>query len=195
MKMKDLIWSAPNSLDFDFCDQVIEKFELDERKSQGAVLSDSGFRLDPDYKISMDLCISSLDEWKDEDEVFYKSLQSGIKQYLDHCNNFNPELVLGFYDQVHDTGYQIQRTSPGEYYNWHHDWICDEQNGSRIFTYIWYLNDISKAGETEFIDGTKIKPEQGKLLIFPATWSYVHRGVSPKYETKYICTGWMYHSL
>lgn len=193
--MKDLIWSAPNSLDFDFCDQVIEKFELDERKSQGAVLSDSGFRLDPDYKISMDLCISSLDEWKDEDEVFYKSLQSGIKQYLDHCNNFNPELVLGFYDQVHDTGYQIQRTNPGEYYNWHHDWICDEQNGSRIFTYIWYLNDISKQGETEFIDGTKIKPEQGKLLIFPATWSYVHRGVSPKYETKYICTGWMYRSL
>lgn len=195
MKMKDLIWSAPNSLDFDFCDQVIEKFELDERKSQGAVLSDSGFRLDPDYKISMDLCISSLDEWKDEDEVFYKSLQSGIKQYLDHCNNFNLELVLGFYDQVHDTGYQIQRTNPGEYYNWHHDWICDEQNGSRIFTYIWYLNDISKQGETEFIDGTKIKPEQGKLLIFPATWSYVHRGVSPKCEAKYICTGWMYRSL
>ena len=51
---------------------------------------------------------------------------------------------------------------------------------------------IKNAGYTEFLDGTKIQPEAGKLVIFPATWMYVHRGVSPKKETKYICTGWIH---
>ena len=192
MKIRDLILSIPNSLDFDFCDHVIQKFESDERKYQGTILSDSGAIVDPNYKISTDLCISDLEEWKEEDRVFYESLQSGIKKYIDHCNSFNLELVSCFYDQICDTGYQIQRTDPGERYSWHHDWSYDERNGSRVFTYIWYLNDIFRDGETEFIDGTKIKPQKGKLLFFPATWSYVHRGVTPKSETKYICTGWIY---
>jgi hypothetical protein len=195
MKIRDLILSIPNSLDFDFCDHVIQKFESDERKCQGTVLLDSGVIVDPNYKISTDLCISDLGEWKEEDGVFYESLQSGIKKYIDHCNSFNLELASCFYDQIHDTGYQIQRTKPGERYSWHHDWNYNELNGSRVFTYIWYLNDISRDGETEFIDGTKIKPQKGKLLFFPATWSYVHRGITPKFETKYICTGWIYKKI
>ena len=32
----------------------------------------------------------------------------------------------------------------------------------------------------------------GKLLIFPATWTYMHRGNVPISEDKYIVTGWLY---
>jgi hypothetical protein len=73
--------------------------------------------------------------------------------------------------------------------------LYDNQHGSRALTFIWYLNDVTDDGYTEFIDGTRIQPETGKLLIFPATWTYLHRGVSPKTETKYICTGWIYSKL
>ena len=31
----------------------------------------------------------------------------------------------------------------------------------------------------------------GKILMVPALWPWVHRGYPPKYETKYICTGWI----
>ena len=44
---------------------------------------------------------------------------------------------------------------------------------------------------TEFYTGLKIKPEVGKILMFPALWPWVHRGYPPKSETKYICTGWI----
>ena len=27
--------------------------------------------------------------------------------------------------------------------------------------------------------------------MFPASWEYVHRGIAPKDEIKYICTGWV----
>ena len=60
-----------------------------------------------------------------------------------------------------------------------------------MLTFIWYLNDISEGGHTEFNTGFKVQPELGKLVIFPGLWPWVHRGNAPKSEVKYICTGWV----
>ncbi len=84
----------------------------------------------------------------------------------------------------------MQKTKPGEYYKWHHDSLSNK-NKERLLSFIWYLNDVHVGGHTEFIDGTKIKPETGKLLIFPSTWTYVHQGAPPISNTKYIITGWI----
>ena len=81
--------------------------------------------------------------------------------------------------------HQMQETQPGGFYHWHHD-----QLETRRLTFVWYLNDIEDEGYTEFTTGLKIQPETGKLVIFPGLWPWVHRGVAPKSETKYICTGW-----
>jgi hypothetical protein len=195
MEMKDLIQVYPNNLTPEFCQHIIQKFESDERKAPGKVIGDgsnSDQCIQPEYKLSTDLYITNLIGWKKEDDTFYESLLQSLPDYMKHCDSIHPELVAGLKDKLHDNGYQIQRTCPGEYYTWHQDWHCDLKNGYRMFTYIWYLNDIHHEGETEFINGTKIKPEQGKLLFFPATWTYIHRGVSPLSEVKYICTGWIY---
>ena len=55
-----------------------------------------------------------------------------------------------------------------------------------------YLNDVIEDGYTEFEFGLKVQPRVGKILLFPATWQYLHRGYPPKSETKYLCTGWLY---
>ncbi len=194
MEISTLIQTYSNNLKSEFCEHLIQKFESDERKHPGKVIGDgsnSDFCIQPEYKISTDLNISILNDWKSEDSILYESLHQPLRDYTKYCKSINPELV-DFGNRITDTGYQIQRTKPKEYYSWHHDWHCDPMNGGRIITYIWYLNDIHHEGETEFIDGTKIKPEQGKLLLFPSTWTYVHRGVSPLSEIKYICTGWVY---
>jgi hypothetical protein len=60
----------------------------------------------------------------------------------------------------------------------------------RLLTFIWYLNDVTDGGETEFING-KIKPKTGKLLIFPSSWNYYHKGNMPLSNDKYIITGWI----
>ena len=95
-----------------------------------------------------------------------------------------------------DTGYQIQKTSPNSGYTWHDDFDPSYDNtssaGIRVLSFIWYLNDVSEGGYTEFIDGTKIQPERGKFLIFPSTWNFIHRGFPPKKESKYIITGWLH---
>ena len=58
---------------------------------------------------------------------------------------------------------------------------------------IWYLNDvIGPGGETEFLhQNVKIKPEAGKLILFPPFWTHEHRVVTLKKDIKYIATTWI----
>ena len=174
-----------NTLSSQFCNHCIWKFERDERKEQGLI---GGGEVRTDIKDSIDLSISSCSDWQKEDKVFYNTL----KQYTEEHTAKHP-LPSQNFESYFDTGYQIQRTDPGGFYNWHQDWSQKTDLGSRVLTYIWYLNDINHGGFTEFLDGTRITPKQGNLLIFPATWNYFHRGVPPEKETKYIVTGWMYN--
>ena len=51
--------------------------------------------------------------------------------------------------------------------------------------------ELYNEGYTEFFDGTRLQPECGSLVFFPATWTYVHRGKRPK-VCKYLCNGWIY---
>ena len=187
-----------DSLEKEFCEKVIKKFEEDDRKHEGGV-GDLG-RYIPEIKKSTDLHISYLEEWKEEDKVFFEALGEGLKEYaqqdflsaLDKDDNTSNTIEL-FSKPLQDSGYQIQRTEPGEYYKWHQDWTYRKDLGSRVLTYIWYLNDITEGGGyTDFLDGTRIIPKQGTLLLFPATWTYYHRGFPPEKETKYISTGWLY---
>ena len=185
--MDNYIREYRNVLTKEFCKQTISKFEGDLRKSPG--VSASGF--DEGIKRSTDLLITNHLSWENEDSVFRNSLSTPIQKYYG-------DVIGPCYQSVDnslDTGYNIQRTEPGQFYDWHndaHSVRLPEGVFMRIFTFIWYLNDIQKGGETEFRDGTKIQPEAGKLLMFPATWVHTHIGVSPVNETQYIATGWFY---
>ena len=37
----------------------------------------------------------------------------------------------------------------------------------------------------------KLKPKAGTLVIFPATWTYNHKGAMPLSGDKYVITGWV----
>ena len=125
-------------------------------------------------------------EFADEDKTLVIELKKLIQNYLDYIGSLNVGYAGQFELNYDDSGFQLQKTTPGGFYDWHHD-----DMGHRKYTYIFYLNDIDHEGETEFANGLKIKPEQGKGLIFPATWTYAHRGIAPKDEIKYIATGWI----
>ena len=167
-KFSDFIYIERDALPKSFCNNVIEKFEQDDRKRQGQV----GGGVHLEIKRSSDLSITELEDWKSYDQAFFRCLNNGLKKYV----RFLPEeytIHKALSEIKNDTGYQIQRTQPGDYYIWHHD-----QSATRMVTFIWYLNDIKDGGYTEFIDGTRIQPEAGKLIIFPSTWDFLHRGVS-----------------
>ena len=107
-------------------------------------------------------------------------------------NDIHPALSLNNIPLV-DGGYKLQRYEPNGFYHWHNDFVIDKR-GSRVYVFMWYLNTLRKkdGGYTEFLDGTKLQPKCGSLVIFPATWTYVHRGYPPQVR-KYLCNGWIYN--
>ena len=190
----DFIYVADNTLTENFCQHVIKKFESDGAKEPGMVGRNELKRVDKTIKDSIDLNISHFDEWKYEDQVFCDVLNKHIDLYLTHTDILSDGYQHSLED-ITDSGYQIQKTQPGGGYVWHHDSIQGEyirENGARWGTFIWYLNDIEKDGYTEFLDGTKVQPKTGRLCIFPALWTYYHRGYPPVDEIKYIVTGWLH---
>jgi len=198
--MKDhFVWTKPNALTPEFCEHIIQRFESTEEKRQGFIGGEE-IKVDLSVKRSIDYNVHyGRAEWKEECDVFHQSLHQGLIEYINYMRHLDVGYG-GLYitnqleGDLKDSGYQIQRTDPGGFYIWHSDYVFDVILGTRIFTYIWYLNDVHEDGYTEFYNGDRVQPEQGKLLIFPATWNFVHRGYPPKSEVKYIVTGWLYHN-
>ena len=79
----------------------------------------------------------------------------------------------------------------GHYNAWHIE-TGNFQMSRRMFAFILYLNDVEEGGETELLySGIKIQPKKGRLLIFPSTFPYVHKGHMPISNDKYILTTWL----
>ena len=175
----------PKTLPSDVCREMIDRFEREGTYVRGV----TGRGYTPEVKQSDDLHITNRPEWKDIDEILYQNLSVNYQQYVEHIDDY----LCGsdaLHQKTEDNGYQIQRTQPGGFYDWHSDFLfMGPSDESRIVTYLWYLNDVVD-GYTEFISGHREYREEGKLLLFPATWTYQHRGTPPK-SLKYICTGWM----
>ena len=182
-----------NTLTEQFCKNVCEKLDNDGRKKLGVF--NKYKETDPNFKTSLDLHISRLPEWKEEDDVFFTTISQFLKQYREDIQtSTNGKFFYGDGDDYFsETGYQVKVYKPDGHYDWHSDYAIHDYSGVRALTFIWYLNEDFDEGETEFFNGKKIVPKTGRLLIFPANWIYVHRGCTVKTKNKYIATGWYCH--
>ena len=88
---------------------------------------------------------------------------------------------------------KLQKTLPTEgYHIWHIEHGQGFNNEHRAFVYSVYLNDVEEGGETEFLHFSKrVKPKAGRIVIWPASFPYVHRGNPPISGEKYLLTSWM----
>lgn len=180
------VWCHDNSLAGEFCTDVISKFDKDERQYEGR----TGGGYTPTLKNSKDLVISTLPDWATHDAVFAKALTVALQLYNAHLRDVGMPFDL---PHMRDTGYQIQKYDASKgFYGWHSDYLpATHVQNTRLYAFIWYLNDVSSGGETQFLQDT-VRPRVGKLLIFPATWTCVHKGCQPVSNAKYICTGWLH---
>lgn len=200
----DFIYINNNSLSKILCDEIIEKFAEEQDKSEGV----TGSGWDHNVKHTMDCNISNhgrSPKWKEIVTCLNNEVRYNVQKYLTSMNNeysdvnkdqcttcefkFLQNQVLSYGD------FQVQRydKNKGRYVYHSDDSISFEQHRSRVLTYLWYLNDVSEGGETDICAGTYIiKPECGKMLLFPATWTFPHAGNIPLSGEKYIITGWIY---
>ena len=121
-----------------------------------------------------------------------KTLMVNFDQALKHYQN-NTGLI-GFYEQLYYTSLKIQKTLPTEgYHTWHIEHGKGFENECRVLAYAIYLNDVAEGGETEFLNHKKrVKAKKGRIVIWPASFPYAHRGNPPLSGEKYILTSWMH---
>ena len=183
VKPLSFVFEIDNALTTDICEDIIQRFEENpEQQYQGKIgqLAEQ----DQSIKKTTDLACSAHKEWKDVDQILFRSLGLALMQLKPHYPFFNGPFK--------DIGYNIQRYQPGEYYHWHIDG-GSHQFADRQLVAIWYLNDVAgPGGETEFhFQDIKITPEQGKLVLFPPFWTHEHRAVTVEKGLKYIATTWV----
>ncbi len=180
LKEGSFIFEFNDSLGKNECDDIIKRFEnSSDQHYQGRI--GQNLKEDVSIKKSTDIVISGKDEWKDVDELLFTSLAKALSKVKKQYEFFNGPFK--------DVGYAVQRTKPGEYYHWHID-SGSHQFSDRQLVAIWYLNDAEgPGGETEFLNqNIKVKPETGKLILFPPFWTHEHRGVKLQKGVKYIAT-------
>jgi len=67
-----------------------------------------------------------------------------------------------------------------------------DYTSNRYLVFLWYLNDVSDGGETEFPDlGLKVAARAGRLLVFPPYWMFQHAGLPPRSNEKYIISTYL----
>lgn len=88
--------------------------------------------------------------------------------------------------------FNLQHYHPGHHYSaWHCENNGESQFNKRHLAFMTYLNTVETGGETEFLyQNTKVKPEKGLTLLWPAYFTHTHRGIPAPAEDKYIITGW-----
>jgi hypothetical protein len=187
------IYIENNNLSKELCNEIITKFENDNNKQPGLVSYNTH---DINMKNTMDLFISNKEDWKDIDKLLFEKLRKSLEKYVYHVENIG-EVNINHFDkntitgntELRDFGYQVQKYEKNSgFYKWHSD-IKTSDNNTRFVTFLFYLNDVDEGGETLFING-KVKPKAGRLVLFPSTWTYMHKGSVPISDNKYILTGW-----
>ena len=187
----EFIYECEDVFPVSFCNRVIEKFEKSDLKFKGQIGS---AHLNSSKKKSIDLMIYDEPEWVEEEKYFHVMIRKAMKKYetflskMDVDNEVKKDMSeLLMNSHIHTP--QIQRTEPGQYYHWHHDQPFVPPNW-QLFTYIIYLNDVEKdsGGTTDFSCGKIIQPKVGKIVFFPCTFTYFHRGKTLEKGIKYIAT-------
>jgi len=127
--------------------------------------------------------------WHSELKSLIVNFDMALKHYItntgvDHAFDTNQFLY---------TTLKIQKTLPTEgYHVWHLEHCKGFENEARALVFSIYLNDVEEGGETEFLHFSKrVKPKTGRIVIWPASFPYVHRGNPPLSGEKYIITSWM----
>ena len=117
---------------------------------------------------------------------FVDELQIILDEYLNVYTRANATALFRL------SPFNIQRYGPNEGYQ---DWHCErsqanQPSGTRHLVFLIYLNDVEEGGETEFYyHNFKSKVEKGKVMLWPADWTFTYRDL-PTPQEKFIATGW-----
>ena len=178
-------------------DGVMDFFERrQDLQRPGVAFGPGGSDAEP-AKVSTDISLVALSRSDPESfaiaDIIMKGVSAALERYLQERPLFRevcPDQEL-FVMPI----FNLQRYAPGEgFRQWHCDWmISDEatEPGNRVLAWILYCDSVEEAGTEFHWQDHHETAERGKLVIFPAAPSHIHRGRVNDKLSKTIATGWI----
>lgn len=202
--MEEFIYKNNCSLDKNFCENAIKLFEESTDSQFLGSLGNSktgeakykpNIKNTTDISIHNDLCENS--QWFKIHKILKEELIKNMNEYYKKIDPNNDIFKLDLlHINLSFSGFLMSRYTKNKgIFKFHNDFNINVSKRYRIFNFLWYLNDVEDGGKTVFFNNNEIKPEQGKMIIFPSEWFFTHKGEMPVSCDKYIITGWIYNDL
>ena len=167
----DFIGVFPDAVEPTFCDYLCQYVD------QASQVAPRNFTHVKDKQICLD--------------AFSPGEAKGLKEYVNGCLFYyiNEVSYLTNFSYI-SALVLLQKTEPTQGYHMFHGENINWNVSDRTLAWMVYLNDVEEGGETEWLyQQRKIKPEKGTVVIWPGSFTHLHRGNPPMSE-KYIATGW-----
>jgi hypothetical protein len=176
-----------NVLTKEQCNAIVSWFEEQSHKIKGLTYDYNGkLKVDNSFKSDIEIPETYLSADILPSQLIYPALCDGIERYkqkyISSIDVMNQWRV--------DDEYNLQKYDGEEdgFKKWH----CESAGLTschRILAWMIYLNQAQSG--TEFVHYRTVRPRTGRLVIWPASWTHVHRSQLPNRGLKYIATGWV----
>jgi len=186
-KQETFIRCYDNTLTQEECDRIIEIFENSSEHIAGKVMITDTTEEKHNIKKSIELPNTTFLNQGESDLIILGGLGKAITNYHSEFYQLLEHSVSQW--RLYDT-YNIQKyvDETDGFKTWH----CEAGNiptSQRIMAWMIYLND-AKSG-TDFYCFDRVKAKRGRCVIWPASWTHVHRSQLPNRGIKYLATGWL----
>lgn len=177
--MDKLIIQYPKSIPSVLCEEIIYKFEETKQETSN--------------KLEIP---KQNEEWEKIERIIYKELVNKIYDYkkkilININKNETEKLLLLLNKKMIINSFMIQKYKAENI-----ETIIDNynrvNNRCNVLTYVFFLNTVSDSGEIIFTNGTVIKPENGKLVLFPDNLNYLFK-CKLSINDQYIISGQLYN--
>lgn len=181
--LRHYVRTYDHDLDPTLCRQMIDSFSALERFQR---VNGRTLRAGLEESAWTELNVSRM-----SDAGFQRLFRGLIDRALDRYNR-DVALPIAIPNSPLTSDLVMKRYRPGrqEQFQLHFDAIHHLAN--RYLVLLWYLNDVDGGGETRFPQlELAIRPQAGRLLMFPPYWMYQHEGAPPLSGDKYIISTYL----
>jgi hypothetical protein len=172
--------------DADFCNGLINAYDnmpLDELKR-------SDYNWVQDYRSFSEVNICKNEKFSKCLNAYYTRVKEVYQHYKSVVNeDFFPNKY-----GLEDGRMKKYEANDHDQFGWHID-VGDKPSSERYLVMFCYLNDVEEGGYTEFKSDVdfKVKPKQGRMVVFPPMWMFPHKGMKPISGPKYILSTYLHY--
>ena len=162
-------WNINNN---DLCESIIEFFE---NSKDLHTLGTTSSGVNEKIKKSTDILITPIQFKEKKYFIFNEYIKNLFECFNDYKDQY--PFLKTFANKLNIGSFNLQRYLSGDHFAQLHSERTNISTIHRLFAWMTYLNDVDDGGTTDFdFYKIKIKPEQGKTLIWPAEWTHAHTG-------------------